>query len=303
MSINHAILGMLSRSPLSGYDMKKLIQDSSFMHWSGNNNQIYKALVELLHNGYVTNEVHHQESSPSKKIYTITPEGLEELRRWMLTPPEPPEFRKSFLIQLAWAEHLKPAELDAMLTQYEDEIRMRIVLEKNKEQRASSSSGMSPKEERIRQLISENIQGSFKQELEWVIKVRQEIGSCHEEALEVYEVKEAGSVKYIEYASSEALIRTGQDALDLIAACWEHDVKRVLLHAHGLAEDFFKLGSGLAGEVLQKLINYQVRAALVIPDNLRLTGRLKELLAESNKGNSFRVFSTSEEALDWLTQG
>ncbi len=48
MTINFAVLGILSYQPMSGYDLKKIMQDSVYMHWSGNNNQIYKALLELL---------------------------------------------------------------------------------------------------------------------------------------------------------------------------------------------------------------------------------------------------------------
>jgi DNA-binding PadR family transcriptional regulator len=51
-------------------------------------------LVELLAEGFVTNEIQHQESSPSKKIYTITKEGLEELKEWVLSSPELPEWKK-----------------------------------------------------------------------------------------------------------------------------------------------------------------------------------------------------------------
>lgn len=67
MSIQYAILGLLSWKPASGYELKKVIEQSPTMHWSGNNNQIYRSLVQLLDKGYVTNEVQHQESSPSKK--------------------------------------------------------------------------------------------------------------------------------------------------------------------------------------------------------------------------------------------
>jgi DNA-binding PadR family transcriptional regulator len=54
MLINNAILGLLSYRPMTGYEIKKIIQDSSYMHWSGNNNQIYKALLELAEDGFVT---------------------------------------------------------------------------------------------------------------------------------------------------------------------------------------------------------------------------------------------------------
>ena len=71
VTIDYTILGMLSWKPMTGYDMKRMMQDSPVMYWSGNNNQIYKALVQLLDMGLVTNEVQYQESAPNKKVYSI----------------------------------------------------------------------------------------------------------------------------------------------------------------------------------------------------------------------------------------
>ncbi len=115
-----------------------------------------------------------------------------------------------------------------------------------------------------------------------------------------YTVIDKTNKRYIEYTSSETPVSTEQDALDLIAACFETDTGLVMLHAGALADDFFRLRTGLAGSVLQKFINYNIKAALVIPDNQKVKGKFKELLAESNKGNSFRVFHSREEAEAWL---
>jgi DNA-binding PadR family transcriptional regulator len=57
VSIKYAILGLLSSKPSTGYEMKKVFEESSVMYWSGNNNQIYKSLVELLNEGLVTSEI------------------------------------------------------------------------------------------------------------------------------------------------------------------------------------------------------------------------------------------------------
>lgn len=111
MLINYAILGILSYKSMAGYDLKKIIQDSAFMYWSGNNNQIYKSLTELLDKGLVTSVVKHQESSPTKKIYKITSEGLAALKEWVLSPLEPSEIKKPFLIHLAWSKQLNTSEL------------------------------------------------------------------------------------------------------------------------------------------------------------------------------------------------
>ena len=119
MSIKYAILGLLSWRSSTGYELKKFFEESSTMYWSGNNNQIYKALVQLSEEGFVTNETQHQEGSPSKKIYTITDDGLSELKDWVISFPEAPEFKKSFLVQLAWADQLNSEELNMLLSNYE----------------------------------------------------------------------------------------------------------------------------------------------------------------------------------------
>lgn len=175
MSINHAILGILSYKSLTGYDLKKIIQDSPFMYWSANNNQIYRALVELHDKGFVTSEVHYQESSPSKKIYTITEEGLTELKNWVLSSPEPPEFKKTFLIQLAWANQLDTKELDTILSNYENEIKIQILMQQEKRHRGVFSPGRTSRETYLWDMIYDNIISSYKNDLDWIEKLRKEL--------------------------------------------------------------------------------------------------------------------------------
>ncbi len=302
MSINHAILGILSCRSVTGYDLKKIIQESPFMPWSGNNNQIYKALVEILDEGFVTHEVRHQESSPSKKIYTITEEGLAELKDWVLSSPEPPEFKKAFLIQLAWAEQLNAGELDAMLAGYENELKAQILMQKEKQRRGLFSPARSARETYLWDMIYENIILSYENELDWLKKLRAGINSDHgEESNKMnYKVIEKNTKKYIECLTAEKPIQAEQDALDLIAACGEHDTNLLMIHAEALSDDFFKLRTGLAGMILQKFINYRVRTAVVLQGEVKFTGKFKEFLAEANKGKDFRVFNSTEEAENWL---
>jgi DNA-binding PadR family transcriptional regulator len=181
MSISYAILGILSCKPLTGYDLKKIIQSSSFMPWSGNNNQIYKSLVELLEEGFVINEVQHQESSPTKKIYTITEEGLTKLKEWVLSSPDPLEFKKPFLVQLAWADQLSAEELNDLLARYEYEIKMQILSHQEKKRRGNFSPKRTPREKLIWDMIDENIVSSYENELEWVGQLHREICGQNEE--------------------------------------------------------------------------------------------------------------------------
>jgi DNA-binding PadR family transcriptional regulator len=302
MSINHAILGILSCRSVTGYDLKKIIQESPFMPWSGNNNQIYKALVEILDEGFVTHEVLHQESSPSKKIYTITEEGLAELKDWVLSSPEPPECKKAFLIQLAWAEQLNAGELDSMLVGYGNELKTQILMQKEKQRRGLFSPARSARETYLWDMIYENIISSYENELHWLKKLRAGINSDHGEERNKmnYKAIEKNTKKYVECLSTEKPIHTEQDALDLIAACGEHDTNLLMIHAEAFSEEFFKLRTGLAGMILQKFINYRVRTAVVLQGERKFAGKFKEFLAEANKGKDFRVFNSTEEAENWL---
>ena len=74
----------------------------------------------------------------------------------------------------------------------------------------------------------------------------------------------------------------------------------MLILAQALADDFFQLRTGLAGSVLQKFVNYNIKVAVVLTDQQKVQGKFKEFITEANKGNRFRVFGSEEEAENWL---
>lgn len=115
-----------------------------------------------------------------------------------------------------------------------------------------------------------------------------------------YAVVERDSLRYILCDSAESRLQTEQDALQLISACFENDAELLMLHLDVLSDEFFRLRTGLAGEVLQKLINYHIKLAVVLPDEQRMLGRFRELVAEANQGSEFRVFSDIAGAESWF---
>ena len=168
MDLRSAILGLLSWKPSSGYDLKRIISDSDIFYWSGNNNQIYKNLIELQKEGLVAYQVQLQESLPAKKIYSITEKGLSELYQSLLTAPEIPELHKSFLIQLAWAEMLSDEEILTLLRSYEEEIANRIRMYQGQAARSHNSPNRSRREIYLWKRIAENLINSYQTELDWV---------------------------------------------------------------------------------------------------------------------------------------
>jgi PadR family transcriptional regulator, regulatory protein AphA len=188
MSIEFAILGLLSWRSLSGYDIKKMFEGSTALYWSGNNNQIYTSLVKLHKNGLVSREIEVQEDSPLRKVYSITPQGEGDLRKWLLTEPEPPQLKNTFLIQLAWADRLTPAELDALLGRYEDEMFMQLAMLQTQARQKNISPAGTPRDAYINVAlarttreaclwgaIQENWISFYENELNWVRGLRSQL--------------------------------------------------------------------------------------------------------------------------------
>lgn len=101
--------------------------------------------------------------------------------------------------------------------------------------------------------------------------------------------------------SDEKLITDTQSALDLVMAVkYETGADKILLDKKNVAEEFFVLSSGLAGEILQKFMNYHVKVAFY-GDYTRYTSKpLKDFIYESNKGNNFFFVAGREEAIEKL---
>lgn len=176
MDIKYAILGLLSWQPLAGYDLKKLIADSAVFYWSGNNNQVYRSLVDLHQAGLVSMDVQSQDNLPARKVYSITQKGLAELRARLVRTPELPEVRNSFLVQLAWADLLSPTELDQLLGAYAKEVRMALLMQQEKTRRSEKKRARTPREVVLWQAIAENITSGYETELRWVEELRKELG-------------------------------------------------------------------------------------------------------------------------------
>jgi hypothetical protein len=115
-----------------------------------------------------------------------------------------------------------------------------------------------------------------------------------------YKVNVKNNQKYIEYYSAETPVRSEDEILELISDCMENNTERIMLKPEVLTEDFFRLRTGLAGELLQKLCNYHIKAAIILPERSNNLGKFTELMLELNRGNALRVCNTIEEAEVWL---
>jgi len=168
MDLHATILGLLSWKPASGYDLKKMLSHSDIFYWSGNNNQVYKSLLELQKEGLVSHHIQQQESLPAKKIYALTEKGTAELVQRLQATPQAPELRKSFLIQLAWADILTDEEVLNLLGEYEIEISDRLQLFQGQAISSANEPSRSARELFLWKRIHTNLVDAYQTELEWV---------------------------------------------------------------------------------------------------------------------------------------
>ncbi|MGB4140473.1 MAG: DUF4180 domain-containing protein [Limnochordia bacterium] len=115
-----------------------------------------------------------------------------------------------------------------------------------------------------------------------------------------HKLVETNSKKYLHFTSTSPLFQSEQAALDIITLCFEHDTTLVLVEGQTLSNDFVTLRTGIAGTALQKFGNYFIKAAVALTDKQEFPVRFQELISELNKGNTFRIFNNTNEALNWL---
>ena len=86
-TLGYAVLGLLAREELSGYDLKRWMERPLGYFWSAKHSQIYPELARLEEDGFVTHKLVEQSGKPDKKVYRITAEGLEALKEWVNQAP------------------------------------------------------------------------------------------------------------------------------------------------------------------------------------------------------------------------
>lgn len=102
-----------------------------------------------------------------------------------------------------------------------------------------------------------------------------------------------GPIRYVHgrrvlvYPAEGAPLAGGSAVLDVIGDAWYHEAEWVVLPAERLDPGFFRLRTGVAGEFLQKPVNYRIGLAVVGDISAHLDGgsALRDLVRESNKGD------------------
>lgn len=102
--------------------------------------------------------------------------------------------------------------------------------------------------------------------------------------------------------SEEELITDVQSALDLMATVrYEAVCDRIVVDKTAVSEPFFDLKTRIAGEILQKFINYQAKIAIVGDFSEYSSKSLKDFIYECNHGKDIFFLPTQEQAIEKLS--
>lgn len=127
-----ALLGLLARAPMSGYDLQKEVERSVGYFWSPAKTQIYATLPKLVAAGFATQERVVQQSRPDKTIYAITDAGGDALRAWIdRAPTDGPQGRNLLLLKVFFGAFADPERLAEQVRERREEAeRLRAELER-----------------------------------------------------------------------------------------------------------------------------------------------------------------------------
>jgi hypothetical protein len=111
-------------------------------------------------------------------------------------------------------------------------------------------------------------------------------------------VREIAGCKCLVANAAERRIGHADDARDLIGEAMSQNASIIVLPVSALDPSFFQLRSGLAGEILQKMVNYGRKLAVVgdVSPHVDASDAFRDLVREADRGDDL-FFVPDMEAL------
>jgi len=116
-----ATLGHFGDVEISGYDVKKFVDNALGFVWAPSKTHLYAVLRRLVDAGLATRREVTQRSRPNKQLYRITAGGREVVRAWLDTPEtELDPDRSIFMLKFFFGSQAGREQLLAQLRAFRD---------------------------------------------------------------------------------------------------------------------------------------------------------------------------------------
>jgi len=128
MSLSYALLGFLNYLPMTGYDLKKILDDSVNFFWSAHTSQIYRELKTLEQEGHIVSTIKPSDKGPNRREYRITESGTSHLRNWLAEGHMDENMRNEFMVWMLFSSQLDSdalyLQIKRKLAEYQKEYQM-----------------------------------------------------------------------------------------------------------------------------------------------------------------------------------
>lgn len=116
-----ATLGHFGDAEVSGYGVKKFVDDALGYVWAPSKTHLYAVLRRLVDMGLATRRDVTQRSRPNKQLYRITASGRDVVRTWLNAPDaEPDPDRSIFMLKFFFGSQAGREPLLAQLRAFRD---------------------------------------------------------------------------------------------------------------------------------------------------------------------------------------
>lgn len=123
-TLKYAILGLINKSPSTGYDIFKEFSDSLGNFWNAKHSQIYPELKKLVEEELIKYDVVITGEVLEKKVYIITEKGKEEFKSWLCKNEEiEPTPKDIFRLRMYF---LKDIPKERLLELLENQLQQRL---------------------------------------------------------------------------------------------------------------------------------------------------------------------------------
>ncbi|WNS46126.1 helix-turn-helix transcriptional regulator [Paenibacillus sp. MMS20-IR301] len=120
--LEHILLGMLMEGTMSGYDLKKTIDQSVGIFYTASFGSLYPALKRLTDKGLIS--LTETDNSKNKKLYTLLPSGRKEFLDWLAGPFQ--SGRNEQLIRIFFFDYLEEEIRQQRLGEYLNKMEIEI---------------------------------------------------------------------------------------------------------------------------------------------------------------------------------
>ena len=125
-TLGYALLSLLSREPLTGYELAARMRAPIGYFWTAGHSQIYPELSRLERNGLAVGDVVPGPGPRPTKRYRMTEQGGLALREWVVSPLDVEPSHSEFLLRVFCLWLVDRAAGRDLVVRYQDKHKARL---------------------------------------------------------------------------------------------------------------------------------------------------------------------------------